>query len=113
MDAEIRPGDLTSGVVHALEGLRPWGESFPEARFLCTGMKLLAAPKGIGDGSHAELQLERDGEAVRVLAWRMMDHLTHLEAGTQVDVVFHPGINRFRGRSSVEWTLEDLRTVEG
>ena len=112
VDAEVRPGDLTSGVVHALEGLRPWGESFPEARFLCTGMKLLAAPKGIGDGSHAELQLERDGEAVRVLAWRMMGSLAHLQAGTRVDVIFHPGINRFRGRASVEWTLEDLRTVE-
>ena len=75
-------------------------------------MKLMKAPRGIGDGTHAELQLEKDGEGIRALAWRMMDRVRNLEEGSQIDVVFHPTINRFRGKTSVEWTIEDLRTID-
>ncbi|HBF22208.1 MAG TPA: hypothetical protein DDW23_00205, partial [Planctomycetes bacterium] len=112
IDTEVRPGDLTARVVQDLEGLRPWGETFPEPRFLCCGMHLMQAPRGIGDGTHAELQLEKDGEGVRALAWRMMDRVSNLAEGSKIDVVFHPTINRFRGKTSVEWTIEDLRAID-
>ncbi|HEX9793206.1 MAG TPA: single-stranded-DNA-specific exonuclease RecJ [Planctomycetota bacterium] len=110
VDMEVAPHELDSGAVRELERLAPYGEGCPRPLFLCTGARLLAPPRPLGDGSHASLELDRDGATVRTLAWRMADRLAGLQANDRVDVVFEAGFNQFRGRSSVEWTLRDLRS---
>jgi single-stranded-DNA-specific exonuclease len=72
---------------------------------------LAVAPKFIGDGSHVELRLERDGQVVRALGWRMADRARDLQVGDVLDVVINVGLNNFRGRSSVEWTIRDFRSL--
>ena len=94
-----------------LERLEPYGEGFPEPLFLCSGARLATTPRRIGDGTHVDLRLEKHGETVRVLGWRMASRVDGLAVGDRVDVVVSAGINDFRGRRSVEWTLHDLRTA--
>lgn len=111
VDMEVTPSDLSFFVVGQLQQLGPFGEGHARPRFLCNNMRMAAPLQLLGDGSHAALLLEAQGNTVRVLAWRMAKRLAHLNLGDRVDVVFHPEINSFRGRRSVEWTLEDLREV--
>lgn len=110
VDAEIQPGEIDLRTILELDRLEPYGEAFPAPLFLCADARLATAPRRIGDGSHAELRLEKNGEVVRALGWRMGDRLADLQPGDKVDVVVSVGINEFRGRRSVEWTLRDLRT---
>ena len=37
--------------------------------------------------------------------------MRELNVGDRVDVVVNVGLNHFRGRSSVEWTIRDFQTV--
>jgi single-stranded-DNA-specific exonuclease len=113
VDAEIQPGEIGLPALLELARLEPWGEGFVEPLFLCTGARLAAAPRPIGDGSHVEMRLEKNGEVVRVLGWRQADRVAGLTPGDRVDVVVSVGINEFRGRRSVEWTLRDLRSSTG
>ncbi len=109
IDAELSPSELSPAVVEQLGRLAPFGEGNPEPVFLAGGMTVATA-RTIGDGSHLELGLERNGHLVRALGWRMAERLSTLAVGDRVDVAFRAGFNTFRGRRSVEWTLQDLRT---
>lgn len=110
LDGELGPAETDLEAALALAALAPFGEGFPEPVFLCSGARLTQAPRPLGsDGLHAELRLERDGTAVRALAWRLADRLRPLVAGARLDLAFTIGVNDFRGRRSVEWTVRDLR----
>ena len=110
VDSEISPGEIDLATLHEFDRLQPYGEAFPEPAFLCTGVRLVTAPRFLGDGSHVELRLERDGEVVRCLGWRLADRARELQVGDALDVVVKVGINDFRGRRDVEWTLRDFRS---
>ena len=110
LDGEITPAESELEAALAIAELAPYGEGFPEPVFLSAGLRLARDPRPTGtDGLHAELRLDRDGNSVRALAWRMMGRLQHLQAGQRLDVAVSLGVNEFRGRRSVEWTLRDLR----
>ncbi len=111
IDCEIGPAEIDRATVYAIDELQPFGEGFAEPLFLCSGARLAVAPKFIGDGSHVELRLERDGQVIRALGWRLADRARDLKVGDQLDVVINVGLNHFRGRSSVEWTIRDFQTV--
>lgn len=110
LDLETTPGELTMQVAQGLESLAPFGAGNPAPKMLSCGLRLAESPRRLGDGSHASLWLESQGHSVRVLAWRMADRLADLPAGTTLDVVFTPGLNEFRGRTRLEWTLIDFRS---
>jgi len=110
IDLEVDLRELTRTRIESLDRLAPFGEKHPQPVFLSTGLRLAAPPRRIGDGSHAALLLEQGGGSMRALAWKMGDRLADLQAGDRVDVVFHPGINAFRGQRTVELTLQDLRS---
>jgi single-stranded-DNA-specific exonuclease len=109
VDAEAAPGDFQPRLVEQLESLAPFGEQNPAPTFLSCELTVMDV-RPLGDGSHLAVNLERNGHAVRGLGWRMAEAWRGLAPGDRVDVVFRPGINLFRGRRSVEWTLLDLRT---
>lgn len=112
IDVEVQPHELNLTVVDELNLLEPFGSGFPTPLFLCSGATLCAAPDPLGaDGRHVALRLEKSGIVVRTLGWSMADRLAALEAGSQVDVVFEPSINQFRGPRRVEWVLRDLRST--
>ncbi|MBL7008729.1 MAG: hypothetical protein ISR76_07005, partial [Planctomycetes bacterium] len=110
VDMEVGPSDLSSALVDQLARLAPFGEQNPEPVFLASGMTV-ASSRPIGDGSHLEMRLERNGSLARALAWRQADRWASVAPGDRVDAVFHAGVNAFRGRRSVEWTLRDLRSA--
>lgn len=113
IDAEVGTAEIDRRTVEEFERLEPFGEAFPKPLFLCTGAEVATEPRRIGDGSHVELRLEKDGQVVRALGWRMAERLQHLGCGDHVDVVVEVGLNRFRGQCSVEWTLRDLHSSDG
>ncbi len=110
VDMEVQPHDLTLAAVEEFNLLEPFGQAFGQPLFLASAMTLLAPPHFMGEsGRHVSLQVEKNGHAVRALGWSMAERLQELQQGAQVDLVFEAGINAFRGRRSVEWTIRDVR----
>lgn len=111
IDCEVTPFEIDVQQIDELISLEPWGRGFQPPLFLATGLKLLQDPRIMGvDEAHLSLELERDGNTVRSVAWNRASDWGSLQAGDKVDVVFRAEINSFRGRRNVQWTLEDLRT---
>ena len=112
IETQVSPGDLTLELMTQMEQLEPFGEGNPEPIFASCGLTVSRA-RTIGDGSHLELTLERNGSTARCLAWRMAETYSTLQAGDVVDIAFRASIQSFRGRRSVDWTLEDIRPSQG
>lgn len=109
IEAMAGPADLTVSAVRQLEQLEPFGEGNRQPIFCCEGATISRLQIIGQDQSHLALTLERSGSAVRVLAWRKAEELGALCEGERVDVAYTVGINTFRGKSNVEWTLKDIR----
>lgn len=116
IDAECRLEELDLASVTQLRALAPFGRDNPEPKLLLRGAKLASPARALGaKGSHVVFDLKSGSQNLRVKAWGWAAILaqsdTTLVAGTVIDAVISPEINRWNGRVSVEATLHDLRVV--
>lgn len=114
IDAEAALGQLDYSTVRTLEQLAPFGMGNPRPLFCCTGVEIVQL-KLLGDsGKHFSLTLRQHGKLMRALAFGNAEDWmadlqklhTHQE---QIDIVFRPVINEFRGLRKVEIHLVDWR----
>ncbi len=106
VDFCVEPGELTLDEIRSLRVLEPYGTGNPKPILQLNGM--CAADVGeIGGGKHLRLQLERSGKFPCVFFGRTMRDLA-FSKGAQVDAVFVPEINDFRGEN-VQLLLRDIR----
>ncbi len=112
IDAIAGPSDMSPKTVRELNLLEPYGEANREPIFCCEGASI-SNVRGIGkEQEHLEITLERNASTVRVLAWQQAERLANLTLGDEVDVAYTVSLNHFRGETSVQWTLKDIRTAE-
>lgn len=94
--------------VAALQELEPFGAQNLKPCFVLESVKVDSL-SGIGGGKHSRLLLSRDGVQLAAVFFSMPPQKLGLRAGMPVDVAFYPQINQFRGASSVQLVLNDLR----
>ncbi|MEM7625856.1 MAG: single-stranded-DNA-specific exonuclease RecJ [Planctomycetota bacterium] len=113
IDAEVELCDCQLPLFNQLERLAPFGRSNPKPRLLVRGA-ILARPgqRMGGGGKHLSLSLRDDhGTGVRAVGFGFGDLAEELPAGVAVDVVFQPKTNTWRGVTSPELHLVDVRVV--
>jgi single-stranded-DNA-specific exonuclease len=111
IDAEVSPGELPKRLVQQFDSLEPHGKGFREPVFMCSGLTLVTAPRIVGKNSNVmQFKFERDGQVVPGIAFYITESYKLLNAGDILDVVFTTNINHFRGQSTVQWMVKDLRS---
>ena len=109
LDFEVeKPEILTVINVEALERLEPFGNGNPSPCLCITGAEVSAA-QSIGSGKHTRLRLEKSGKSFDCVFFSMSSENLGVSVGALVDIAFEPQINEFRGRSSVQLHLLDMR----
>ncbi|MFK7788374.1 MAG: single-stranded-DNA-specific exonuclease RecJ [Phycisphaeraceae bacterium] len=114
VDADLTLADCTTDVFHLIKSLAPFGRGNPKPRLMLQGLTLDRPAQQMGSGGkHLSMQL-RDGNAgtsrtIRAVAWSMGDLAETLPAGAKIDVVFQPSINEWRGNTTAELHVMDLR----
>lgn len=107
-DAEVTLQEVDMPAVAELARLEPTGQSNPEARFVCRGVRyeaILPTAKPVhcrallGDGT---------GESRSAVAFWIGERLSAIPQGAKGDVMFRPVIETFNGRESLKWHLEDF-----
>jgi single-stranded-DNA-specific exonuclease len=86
-----------------LKRLAPFGAGNPEPVLLMRGMTV-AEQRVVGEG-HLRLRLTRDGFTFNAIAFRM----AALEMGGKVDIAFFPELNEWKGTSSLQLRIKDVR----
>ena len=113
IDAEAAFSAFTLSAVDQIDRLAPFGEGNRRPLFCTTGVTLDGEPRTIGHGDrHLSLRLTQNGIGFRAVAFGAADWAEPLaKLQDPFDVAFHPVINNFRGRRSVELHMVDWRAA--
>jgi len=109
LDFEVeKPELLTLENVEALENLEPFGNGNPSP-CLCMLGALVSSTQSIGAGKHSKVKVEKSGKHLDCIFFSVSADDLGVSEGMLVDLAFEPQINEFRGRSSVQLQLHDIR----
>jgi single-stranded-DNA-specific exonuclease len=106
IDSEVEPADVTKELALELKRLEPFGMGNPEPLLLLRRMSVLER-RTVGDG-HLRLRLSRDRHSFVAIAFNMADR----ETTGLIDIAFYPEMNEWKGTSTLQLRVKDLRTAE-
>lgn len=109
-EAEAPLSAITELFVSQLERLEPFGNHNPRPVLGVQGVTLHTVKTMGADGHHFAAEVGQGGPSMRAVAFGKGSWANSLEAGAVVDVLATPKLNRYRGRTSVELELVDVRT---
>ena len=109
LDFEVeKPELLTLKNIEALEHLEPFGNGNPSP-CLCILGAVVSSAQSIGAGKHTKLKIEKSGINLDCVFFSAPADDLGVGKGDLVDLAFEPQINEFRGRSTVQLQLFDIR----
>ncbi len=109
LDAAIAcPGELTLEQVEDLGRLEPYGAGNPRPSFALLGATLDAV-QPVGQGRHLKIRLSKGTSRFEAIFFSVMAEECGLCAGTRVDAAFYLQANTFRGTTTLQLQLIDLR----
>ncbi len=110
IDAQADIAELTTQAVVDIQRLGPFGRSNPAPRLLLRDVRLDRAATTMGQNAkHLSFMIRRDQNAMRCVAWGLGELASKLPGGTELDVVGEAKLNTFRGNTTVELIVDDLR----
>ncbi len=108
-DAEVPLAGLTRKLVSAIDGLEPFGKDNPRPALVTGGLTLRETRRMGSDGQHLALTVAHGEAVMRAVAFSRGHWADRLPVGSRVDVLHSPKFNHFRGRTTVEMELLDIR----
>lgn len=110
VDAEVEARQVTCDLVEQLAVMEPFGRKNEEPVLLTRGMEIVEARRIGRDQNHLKLRLRSEGvTSVDALMWGAGELAETLAPGGAVDACYRPEINRYNGRQTVQFMLEDVR----
>ncbi len=110
IDADVPLAALGYSAVDHLSKLAPFGQGNPRPVVAISGCEVVNPPRRIGrGGATAAMVLGQNGKTIRAVGFGMGDLADMLVGVNKVDVAGEPNINTFRGSSTVELKLRDVR----
>ena len=109
VDAAIsNPADMTLEQVDQLSLLEPYGSGNPRPVFALLGATVDSVQQ-VGQGKHLKLRLSKGSSRFDAIFFSMPEAAAHLEPGSRVDAAFYLQANTFRGATTLQLQLVDLR----
>ena len=110
IDAETTLSALDFRTVERIRRLAPFGQGNPPPVVVVRNCKILNPPRQIGATGRTITMVLGDGRvSMRTVGFGMSDLPDHLVGVNTVDVVGEPVLNTFRGRTTVELKLRDVK----
>ena len=109
VDAAIsNPADMTLAEVEQLDQLEPYGAGNPRPVFALLGATVDSV-QAVGQGKHLKLRLSKGPSRFDAIFFSMPEAAAQLEPGCRVDAAFYLQANTFRGTTTLQLQLVDLR----
>lgn len=105
------PALLSLEEIAALDVLEPYGSGNQRPVFSLAGCTIMTLSE-VGGGRHLKLRITFRGRPLDAIFFSATAVDCGLAAGDRVDLAFHPQINEYRGRRSVQLQLTDLRPAQ-
>ena len=109
VDAAITcPGEVTLEQVEELSRLEPYGAGNPRPAFALLGATVDAV-QPVGQGRHLKVRLSKGTSRFEAIFFSVAEDACGLRPGTRVDAAFYLQANTFRGVTTLQLQLIDLR----
>lgn len=113
IDAPLGLREITGDVVEALMRLGPFGAANPKPIFRASPVELAQPPRVLKE-RHLSLMFRQDGRSFRGIAWRAAEREAYLTANRfGLELAYSLDQNEFRGETTTELTVADVRAPEG
>ena len=110
-DAEANLSDINSKLLEDMEKLAPHGNANPLPAFVSRGVETSGAVRVVGN-NHLKFAVKQGRRALPVIAFKMGDHENLVRESPKLDILYTPQFNTFRGVTSVQLSLRDVRKSE-
>jgi single-stranded-DNA-specific exonuclease len=107
-DGECRLAELNQQQVEELQTLNPFGAGNPQPTFISCGCQVVS-PRVLGE-KHLKFSVEQQGTRLDCIAFGMAERFEQLSG--EVDLLFKPNINSWRGQDSVQLQIVDFRGAD-
>ena len=111
IDTLVSLSELDPQLLGALDRLKPFGAMNP-APLLCSHA-VTVLPNSYRElrGGHVRLALRQGGKVLTAVAFRMADTVTRELCAGPLDVAFTPQFNTWRGETTIQLVLKDVRAA--
>jgi len=109
IDAQVGLSQMDSQLVAQLERLQPFGNTNPAPLFCSFGAEPLPRSWRELRGGHMKVALRNGNSVMDAIGFRMAERLPDLSVAHAVDVAFSPQFNTWRGETTVQLVLKDIR----
>ncbi len=111
-EGEIPLAGLTHKLVSAFDDLEPFGKENERPVLATGGVTVRETRRMGGDGQHLALTVGQGDIVMRAVAFSRGHWADRLPVGLPVDLLHSPKFNHFRGRTTVELELIDVRPAQ-
>ena len=109
IDAPLELKELNGEVVAEINQLKPFGRGNPEPVFQASSVKIVEGPTVLKD-QHLVMTLNQEGRIFRAIAWQSAHKREFLLGlGGEIDVAYSIMENHFRGDSTIQLSVADVR----
>lgn len=113
---ELAPSEINGHMLEQIEAMAPFGNGNEHPYFISRNVSVREAVRMGPEKNHLRLHLKVDGlngnDTVSGVWWRQGEYADHFEAGTSLDLCYHPQFNYWNGRRSIQFMLEDIQVPE-
>ncbi|MCP4375248.1 MAG: single-stranded-DNA-specific exonuclease RecJ [bacterium] len=110
IDAVVPLASLSYDTVRNLSKMAPFGRGNEAPIVVVKGCRSLTPPKRIGrSGTTISMTLGHESASMRAVGFQMGDLADALVGVNAIDVAFEPQLNTFRGNTTVQAMLRDVR----
>ena len=109
VEAEVELSDMNWKMFKILQCLEPFGPGNERPLFLCRHLINNRDTRAVSDGRHLHLDLTDRTVAMDGIAFGQGDKAIHIQNGKSVDVCFYLEENTYRGRSTLQMNVQDIK----
>ena len=111
-DLELEPEEVTFAAVESLSMMEPFGCANPEPSFVSRKMPL-AMVRPTKNPVHAQVAFRRrGGSTIPGIAFNIGESLCAQPGGCELDVLFAPIVNEYRGMRELKWQVKAFTPSE-
>ena len=110
IDMEVPLGYWNERTINELKILEPFGEGNPYPKFIDRNLRIDDFMTIGHENQHLKFWFkDGDGKVYPALWWGAVNYFKNLAVGMKVDIVYTPKISSWKGRTSIEFIIEDIK----
>lgn len=109
IDAIASFSEIDSDLLHALDRLEPFGHENPAPLFASYGVSVVRGSVRELRGGHLKCTVKHGGRAFGAIGFNLAPRYAACGSPEEVDVAYRPKFNTWRGETTVQLELKDLK----